>query len=180
MTVIGTLWTALTGGTAAAGAAGAAGAGVAASTLNLLQGAGTVFSAIATIGSGVAAKASADTEAAQQRFEAKNEFIAGRETSAALKAELAKTISNQQVAFAAGGVNLGSVSVGEAKKQATADAERELSINADETLTRSLQRQRAARMAAARGNASLFSSIFTAGGQIAGYGFDVVKRGVPA
>jgi hypothetical protein len=166
---------AATAGTAAA--AGAAGASVGSSALTFLQGVGSVFGALTTIGSGAAAAVEGQNEKAQQDFAAKDEYIQGQQTSAALKAELAKTISNQAVAFAAGGVNLGSVSVGEARKQATSDAESQLSLAGNQALLRELQRKRAGRMAAMQGNAAAIGSIFKAGTQIAQFGVDVLQRG---
>jgi hypothetical protein len=187
MELIGGLFTTLIGGggsaaaaggtAAAAGAAGAAAGGVGSSALTLLQGAGSVFSALTTIGSGAAAYAAGQTEKNQQNFEATNEYISGKETSAALKAELARTVSNQAVAFAAGGVDLGSVSVGQAKAQATKDAEDELSSNANSTLVRYMQRRRMAKLAAQRGQTAATASLFGAGGQIADFGVDVLQRG---
>lgn len=177
--MIGGLFTTLFGGgggaAATAGAATTAAAG--SSTLTLLQGAGTVFSALTTLGSGAAAIAAGETEKNQQQFESKNEFIAGRETSAALKAELAKTIGNQAVAFAAGGVDLGSVSVQQAKAQASSDAEKELSSASNDALTRTMQRQRAGRMAAARGRANGITNLFQAGNTAANFGADLFARG---
>lgn len=187
MQMIGALFTTLVGGGgtsvatagtwAAANAGGAIAGGIGSSALTLLQGAGTVFGALSTLGSGAAANAAGQAEAIEQKFESRNEFIQGRETSAALKAELARTVSNQAVAFAAGGVNLGSVSVEQAREQATEDAEKELSSNSNSTLTRYMQRLRASRVAAARGRAALTSSIFQTGGQIAQFGLDVAQRG---
>lgn len=177
MMMLGSLFTTMFGGGGAAAGAAAGAATAGSSALTFLQGAGTVFSALSTIGAGAAASAQGESEALQQKFAAKDEFIQGRETSAALKAELAKTISNQAVAFAGGGVDLGSVSVDVAKKQATKDAESELSINANESLSRSLQRQRAARMASMQGRAAGIGSLFAAGGKIASFGADVVERG---
>lgn len=178
MMMLGSLFSGLFGGGGAAAATGAAaGAATGSGALTLLQGAGSVFSAIATIGSGAAAAAQGESEKLQQDFAAKDEFIQGRETSAALKAELAKTISNQAVAFAAGGVNLGSVSVGTAKAQATKDAESELSINSNTALTRELQRKRAGRMAAMQGKAAAIGSYLGAGAGLAKFGMDVMERG---
>ena len=178
MQMIGALFATMFGGGGAAAATGAAGAAATGSSaLTLLQGAGSVLSAVATIGSGAAAVARGESEALQQKFAAKDEFIQGRETSAALKAELAKTIGNQAVAFAGGGVNLGSVSVGTAKAQATKDAETELSINANESLSRSLQRQRAARIATMQGKAAGIGSLFSAASGLAKFGMDVAERG---
>ena len=176
MELVGALFTTLIGGGGAA--AGAAGAG--ASALSALQLAGGVFSAIATIGSGVAANEQGKAAAAEHEFQAREEFIEGKETSAALRAELAKTIGNQAVAFAAGGVNLGSFSVQQAKTQAVDDAERELTLTSNQALAASMARKRAARNARAQGRSALFSSIFQAGGQFAGTMIQRSQRGVPA
>lgn len=163
MQLAGLLFTKLIGGIAStAGAAGATATG-----LSSLQGITTLFGAVATIGSGVAAYQAGKAEEKQQLFESRNEFIEGRETSAALKEELARTVSNQAVAFASGGASLDSISVQAARKQATADAETELETNTIGSATRMLQRRRAARDARARGSAALFSSVAEAGGQIA-------------
>lgn len=172
MQLIGALFTTLGGG--------AVGGTVGSSALTLMQGVGTVFGALTTIGSGIAANAEAKAAAKQEEFESRNEYIDGKETTAALKQELARTVANQAVAFAAGGVDLGSVSVGEAKKQAVKDTESELSIASSEALTRSMQRRRNGRNIRARGQAALFSSIFSAGQQIAGFGLDRLERGAPA
>lgn len=188
MQMIGALFTSLVGGGttslatagtwAAANAGGAitAGASIGSSALTLLQGAGTVFGVLSTLGSGAAAAAAGKAEQVEQNFESRNEFIQGKETSAALKAELARTVSNQAVAFAAGGVDLGSVSVGKARDMATEDAEKELSSASNSALTRSMQRVRAGRVAAARGRMAQVSSIFSAGNQIAQFGLDVAQR----
>lgn len=178
MQAIGALFTTLFAGGGAA--AGTVGGGLAASSgvLSTLQGIGGAFSALATIGSGAAAMAAGETEKRNQEFEAKDEFIRGRETSAALKDELARTVANQAVSFAAGGVDLGSVSVQQAKEQATKTAERELSSNSSQSLTRALQRRRIGRMAAMRGRTAAIGSVFQAGAGLAETGFDIANRGV--
>lgn len=160
------------GGGAAAGAgAAAAGAGAAAATsgsLLSLGSIGTVFSAVAGIGSGLAALGQAEANSQQQQFEATNEYIQGKQASANLRLQLANTISDQAVAFAAGGADLGSVSVQQAKRQATTDAERQLSLNADTSLTRALQRRRMAAMTLSQGAAQMFSSTANAFSTLAG------------
>lgn len=173
MELVGSVFLSLVGGGATAatvavpGIAGAATLVPAATGLGSLAGLASTVSILSTIGSGVAGLAAANSEAEQQKFAARDEYISGRETSAALKEELAKTIGDQAVAFAAGGVDLGSISVQQAKKEAVKDAEREIGMAQDNALARSLARERAARNAKRRGMMGLFSSIFTAGGQLA-------------
>lgn len=158
----------LIGGGAAAGAtAGAAATGAGLGSLSTL---GSVFSAVAAIGSGVAGLAAGNAEAKQHEFASKDEFIAGRETAGALKSELARTIANNAVAFAAGGADLGSVSVDVAKRQATEDAEAQLSLNDSDAATRMMQRRRAARNARSRGAWGMVSAFAGAGQELAGIG----------
>lgn len=171
MEMIGALFTTVVGGTATTAG------GAAATGLTLLQGLGTVFGAVATIGAGQAAKAQAYAEAEEQDFAARDEYISGLETQAALKKELASTIGKQAVAFAAGGVDLGSVSVQTAKDQAIKDAEAELGMASNDALARSLARRRAAANARASGDAALTSSIFEAGTSVISSGIDIYKRG---
>jgi len=174
MELVGGLFLSLLGGgsTAATVAVpGIAGASTlvpaAAGGLGSLSGIASTIGVLSTIGTGVAGLAAGQAEAAQQQFASRDEYISGKETTAALKNELAKTIADQSVAFAAGGVDLGSVSVQEAKRQATADAEREIGIASNDALARSMARQRAARNARRRGMMNLFGSVLNAGGQIA-------------
>lgn len=158
MQMAGALFLKLFGGAAAAaGTAGAASSG-----LSLLSGIGTAFAAISQIGAGISRSNELKAQAAQQEFAAKDEYIAGKETSAALKLELAKTIGNQRVAFAAGGVDLGSVSVDVAKRQASSDAEKELAIGSNEALSRNLARRRAARNLRSQASGAITQGVFGA------------------
>lgn len=172
MELVGGLFAFLGGGGAAGAGAAAAGGG-----LSSLSGLATAFSVVSTIGTGVAGLAAGNAAAKEHEFASRDEFISGRETTAALKLELARTIADQSVAFAAGGVNLGSVSVGQAKKQAIADAERELDVASNEALARSLAHKRAARNARAKGRFGLFSSVLKAGGIMANAALDAEAIG---
>lgn len=154
-----TLFGALFGGGGAAATATAATTTAATTTaavgssglLKALAIGGSVVSAISSFGAASAAaeagRAERDqlnSQADQEHFESRNEFIEGREAAASLKRRLLQTISGQATAFARGGVALNSVSVQTAKKQATEDAERELSVNANSSLAREIQRRRRA------------------------------------
>lgn len=184
MELVGGLFASVFGGGAAAaattvvpGIAGAATVVPAASAgLSGLQGFSTLFGVVSSIGSGFAAAGAAEAEAKQHEFASRDEFIAGRETTAALKQELVRTLGNQAVAFAAGGVDLGSVSVGTAKRQAIDDAERELSVASNQALSRSMQRRRAAANARARGRSAIFQSVVDGLGKVAEFGMDVKNR----
>lgn len=134
------------GGTLAAGTATSWLGGVAGSSvLTAVQGAGTAFSALASIGAGIAKSQDLRAEAHMEQLRARDEFIAGEEQAAKLKTELAATIAKQAVAFAAGGVDLGAYSVDRAKAQAIDDAERELATSRGNSLTAGLVRRSEAR-----------------------------------
>ncbi|MGE4340272.1 MAG: hypothetical protein AB7E55_30615 [Pigmentiphaga sp.] len=171
MELIGGLFAGLLGGGSAAGGAAAAGAGI--TGIGALQTGATLLSVVAGIGSGVAANNAAKAEAEEIKFQDREEFIQGKETSTALKEELMRTVSDQTVAFAAGGVDLSSVSAQTARRQAVDDAEKELSINSNQRLQRSLARRRQAANVRARGRAQLFSSVVGAGQTLAN---DVIDR----
>jgi len=173
MQLIGGLFTSLIGGGAAAGAVATG----ASSGLTLLQGLATTVGVISQIGAGIAQGNELKAQAMEQQFQSREEFIRGKETDAALKLELAKTIGNQTVAFAAGGVDLGSVSAVKAKAQATQDAERELSINSAESLSRSLARKRAAANLRAKASSAVMQGVL--GGLETGidFGINVANRG---
>lgn len=159
MELVGTLFAGMIGSAATVGP-GIAGAATvlapATSGLSMLSGLATAASVVGSIGSGLAGMAAGKAEAKEHEFASRDEYIAGKETSAALKQELAKTLGDQAVGFAAGGVDLGSVSVQAAKRQAIDDAEKELSIASNDALSRSLARRRAARNARSKGSWSLF------------------------
>ncbi|TCD15144.1 hypothetical protein [Oricola cellulosilytica] len=157
---------------AATGAAGAAAGASGSGGLFTLKTISTTFGVVSQIGRGIAAQQQQNAEARQQQYEAREEFVDAKETSAALKAELANTIANQKVLFASGGVNLGSVSVEQAQKQAVEDAESELSISSNQSLARSLQRRRAARNARSRGRSALFQGFAGAAGTLANAALD--------
>lgn len=176
MELIGGLALKLIGGAAAGGAAaGAASGGI--SGLSILQGIAGAVGVVAQIGAASAQASELKAQAKEQEFQARQEYIEGKETSAALKLELARTVANQQVAFAAGGVDLGSVSAATAKSQAIKDAESELSINSSESLSRSLARKRAA--ANLRSKASGVMTAGVIGGIQSGLGtlVDIKERG---
>lgn len=159
---------------AAAGAAGTAGA--ASSVLGGLQMASGVIGAIGSIGAGFAAKREADAQAAEAEFAGREEFIQSKETSSALKMELARTVANQAVGFAAGGVDLGSVSVEQAKRQAITDAENELGLSGNEAIGRSLARRRQARGYRERGRNAVFQGFVGATQGLANTGADMFAR----
>lgn len=186
MQLIGPLFASIAGSGAAAGGAAAAqtlgyalpaAAGAGSSVLGGLQMASGVIGAIGSIGAGFAAKREAQAQAAEADFSSREEFIQSKETSAALKMELARTVANQAVGFAAGGVDLGSVSVEQAKRQAITDAENELGLSGNEAVGRSLARRRQARSIRERGRNAVFQGFAGAAQGLANTGMDMMARG---
>lgn len=188
-----TLFTALAAPAAAGGAfapvaaGAAAGAGAAATTagaatasssvLSVLQGIGTAFAALSTIGAGVAQSNQLKAQAQEEKFKSRDEYVAGVEQSARLKRELARTLQAQSVQFAAGGAQLGSVSAGEARGQVVADAERELGFASNDALRASLARRRRSTNLRGAASAAIRTSLFEAGGQLAQFGAGLAERG---
>ena len=164
-------------GAATAGAAAAAGGGLGSSLLSGLQMASGVLGAVGSISAGFAAKREAEKQAAEAEFASREEFIQSKETSSTLKAELARTVANQAVGFAAGGVDLGSVSVEQAKEQAVADAERELGLCGNEAIGRSLARRRQARSLRERGSNAVFQGFVGGAQSMINTGLDLRARG---
>jgi hypothetical protein len=165
------------GGTAAATAGAATAGGIGSSVLSGLQLASGVLGAVGSIGAGYAAKREAEAQAAEAEFASREEFIQSKETSSVLKAELARTVANQTVSFAASGVDLKSVSVEQAKKQAVDDAERELGLSGNEAIGRSLARRRQARSLRERGSNAVFQGFVGATQRLANTGMDLAARG---
>lgn len=176
------LGSALLGQSATAGAAGA-GAGAAAASvsgstaLSVLQGGLTVVGVLGGLASAGATASQLEDEAAYERLRAGDAQIEGEREAARLNRELLATVSNQTVAYAAGGVDLGSGSVQAARRRASKDAERELAVAENDALRASLAHQHNARTLSRRARSVRRGSVFTALQQGAGLGLDIAQRG---
>lgn len=190
MEIVGTLFaTMMAGGTAAAGTAAAAGgtaaaAGAAATAaatsstlLTVLQGVGTAFTALATMGAASASASEMKAAAQEEEFRSRDEFIRGEQETARLSKELALTLGRQKVAFAAGGVDLGSQAVGVARENAIDDAERELSFARNDAWRAGLARRRTAVNLRRRANSTMTAGYLSAGGEVAKFGAEAFDRG---
>lgn len=117
--------------TMAAGATAAA-AGAAGSTLlGFAQGTVTAFSMLSTIGQGIALKQQSRAEAQLVEAEARVDKVTGMDEANLIRRRLAEAIGQQQVAYAAAGVQLGTgspaVMQGDSEAAATRDITRTLS-----------------------------------------------------
>lgn len=166
---------AATAGTAAAGTAGAAGLG--STALTVLQGGLTLAGALGGIAAGGAQANQLAGQAAQEKIAARDAEIRGQEESARLKRELLDTVSSQSVAYAAGGVDLGSGSVRRARDLASKDAERELGFVQNDALRASLSHKHNARMLTRQGRAVRYGSVFKGLADMGQFAIGAAQRG---
>jgi hypothetical protein len=160
---------------AAAGTAAAAGAG--SSFLTAASLIGTAFTALSTIGTGFMASAEAKSDAKYAAFQATDEKIAGEFRAAELRKQLALTQQRNKVAFASGGVDLGSVSVKAAQDQVAKDAEAELGMSNSNALRASLAKRTEARRLRSRASNALLTAGLSAGGTAITGAMDAYERG---
>lgn len=163
----------------AASAASSAVATAAASStvLTTLAAASTGIAALSAVSAGISEKNRLKTQANEEVFKSRDEFITGVERTSALKRNLAETLDRQQVQFAAGGVDLGSVSVEAAQTQVREDAERELGFAQNDSLRATLARNRQARNLRVEGNAAFNKGLFSAAGKLTKFAVDEGRRG---
>jgi hypothetical protein len=114
---------------------------------------------------------------AHGRVQARDEFIAGEETAAKLKTELAATIGKQAVAFAAGGVDLGSYSVGRARAQAIDDGEAALAGSRNDAIIAAIGRRMGAKALYAQAGSAKIAGFLHAAGQLGDLAGSVAARG---
>jgi len=163
------------------GGSGAAAAGAAAtggfSWLGVAQTIGTAFTAISTIGAGVAQANQMKTEAAYKDFETRDQQIKGDQAAADIKKQLALTLASNKVAFAAGGVDLGSKSAVVMRDQVAHDAEQQLGMAWSNTQREQLKLAAEARRLRSNANTTLFTSLLDAGAGIIKNQLEVAYRG---
>lgn len=117
----------LMGAIGAPAATGAAASGI--SAASLLSGVATVGGVLASIGAGNAQARSLDAQAAATRMEAENERVTSLQRSTAMKRELARILGENDVSYAAAGIDLGSGVAQEARGAAETRAAQEISID---------------------------------------------------
>jgi hypothetical protein len=171
MELVGTLFATI------AATAGAATATLGSTLLTGAQVLGTAFTALSTIGAGVAAKNESKSQAMYEDFQAKDTRIKADLDASEISKTLALTLQRNQVAAAAGGVDLGSQSVQRAQAQVTQDAERSLgmsNLNMQRSVLESVQRKRRVLQA---GKLKLTTSLFDAGAGALSSAVDIAQRG---
>jgi hypothetical protein len=168
-----------TTGTAAAGTAGtaAATAGTASTVFNILQGTASVFGALSAIGAGAAAADEANAQAFQAQDQAVAEEAQGLARRTEMKRSLARIIGENDVNFAAAGIDISSGIAAGNREFQNREAVSQMTIDRADT-----DRQRAALRARASGYRGVARSrraagFLEAGGRLASFGADMAQRG---
>lgn len=162
---------------AAAPAAAGAVAGTSATVFNILQGTASVFGALSAIGAGNAAAADAQAQAFQAEDQAVAEQASGIKRATDMKRSLARIIGENDVNFAAAGIDISSGIAADNRAEQQRVASSELTIDRADA-----DRQRAAlraRAAGYRGQARQrrMAGYLEAGGRLASFGADMIERG---
>lgn len=167
-----------TAGGVAGGALGAGGgAALGSGALGALQGFSTVLKVLGGIGAGAAAARESNDMADQTMLQEGQEQLAGEQRKTKMSRELARVLGNNDVAYAAAGIDLTqgvAVENAASAKQRAAD---EISIDQQDTeFRRSLYRMRAQNLRA-RGRSQKSGALLTAMGDVASYGIGLAKEG---
>lgn len=173
--------TAATGATAATvattAATGAAAAG--SSALSILQGVASAVAAIGAIGSGMSAAAASEDAAVQTEAEAGQEQLQATQRQNSMRRELLAIMGQNDVAFAAGGVEVGGGGgiAEQARAQARKDAATEIGIDRDQDEYRRAQLKVRARNLRRRGGEQMMAGFGQALGIGLNFGIDQAERG---
>lgn len=112
-----------------------------------LQVASTGIAALGTLGAAAARADALRGQAADEKVQATQDFIAGEQQANEVRRKLLATVSEQAVAFASNGIDLSSSVVRDARREATELAERQIGTAGANALIRtSSRRMRADRL----------------------------------
>lgn len=168
--------TAATAGTAAA--AGLTTSGISSGILTALQGVSALLGVMGAIGQGQAQSDTLNQQAAEADMQSSQEQVQGQQRQNNMRRELARVLGQNDVTYAAAGIDLSSGIASDQAANAKNSAATEISIDQQDTeFRRALYRQRAQglrRQAGSVQTASMLSALGTA----ADFGVSVAKRGV--
>ncbi|ASY69386.1 hypothetical protein [Sinorhizobium fredii] len=167
------------GGTAAATGATAAAGGAAAGSgaLSALQGIATTLKVLGGIGAGVAARNEAEDAAVQTELQSGQEQLQSTQRQTSMKRELARVLGQNDVIYAAAGIDLSGGIAQQTAAEQKARATDEISIEQqDSEFRRALYRLRARGQRSA-GRSAMRGALIGAIGDVAQYGMDVGNRG---
>jgi hypothetical protein len=177
----GTALFATAGGTAATAATTAAVGTAAAgsSALSILQGVATAVSALGAIGGGFAAMQASNEQADQVELQAGQEQLQAQQRKLAMTRELHRILGENDVAFAAGGVDVTGGIAAESRADATAESVQDMTIDRDQDEYRRALLKVRARGLRRRGGEQMFSGLLGAASAGLNFGMDLAERGGP-
>lgn len=162
----------LTGGGGAA--AGAASAGLSGGQILT-----SAISAIATIGSGMAAMQAANEQAVQTELQAGQDQVETVQRQTQMKRALLQTLGENEVAFAAAGIDIGSGGIADATRASNVKrATEELSIDRRDADFRSSMFKMRASGIRRQGKSAMGGALLTAVGRMANTALDMSQRGL--
>ena len=172
----GIITTLATGAGAAASTAGTA-AGISSGVLTALQGVSALLGVMGAIGQGQAQADTLNQQAAEADLQSGQEQVQGQQRQNNMRRELARVLGQNDVTYAAAGVDLAGGIATDQAANAKKAAATEISIDQQDTdFRRALYRQRAQglrRQASSVQTASMLSALGTA----ADFGVSLAKRG---
>lgn len=164
-------------GAAAATGAAAAGAGMGSGALAALSGISTVFKVLGGIGAGKAADFQAQQQAVQTELQAGQEQLQSVQRQTSMKRELLRVLGQNDVTYAAAGIDLSAGVAQDAAASATKRASEEISIDQQDTdFRRALYRMRASGQRQA-GKDAKRASLVSAIGDGLNFGISLAERG---
>lgn len=171
------------GGGLAATAGVGAGVGAAAgasSALAILQGVASAVAAIGAVGTGISAMAASEEAADQADLQAGQEKIQATQRQTQMKRELLRILGENDVAFAAGGVDVGAGGgiAEQARAAARKQAATEIGIDRDQDEYRRALLKVRSRGLRRRGGEQLMGGFGQALGIGLDFGMDVAERGI--
>lgn len=170
----------LGGGLASAAATTAGGAAAAGSTaLQILQGVASAVAAIGAVGTGISAMSASNEAADQAELQSGQEQLQATQRQTSMKRELLRILGENDVAFAAGGVDVGAGGIAEQSRAAARrEAATEINIDRDNDEYRRALLKVRARGLRRRGGEQLMGGFGQALGIGLDYGMDVAERGI--
>lgn len=169
------------GGAAAGGAAAggglAAAAGAGSTGMSIAQGLSTIASIVGTVSGGFQKKDSYDLQAGAANLEADREKTAGVRRTTDLKQELLRVLGNNDVSFAAAGIDISGGIAGDARAAAEKRAATEISIDRSDTDARIAARKAQAAGYRRLGKAARRGALIDAAGQAIDFGTSLMQRG---
>lgn len=147
------------------------------STLAILQGIASAVSAAGAIGAGLAAASASEDQAVETELQAGQEQLAGVQRQTQMKRELLRVLGENDVAFAAAGIDISGGIAQDSRAEANQRAATEISIDrSDDEFRRALLRARATGLRKKAGSQAT-GGLLSALGTGLSFGADLAERG---